>query len=249
MPQAPGTPALHARAQQLEFAPTARTRDRAGRDLGPQALGLAVVHENIRLVEQTRYAVGSLRTGDATIEDHSGTAQRTPADQHGAPTHGVVDQLVVVEDRHRIGTGFAVPFEAQDDGFILPGEISRAARGPAPRVIEGRDAVSRRASGSDLRRPGHPLPPGRSRFESAPQPSRTRSGERREGSRHGRPNLLALSRSLVFSPNLPASRQDYGLERRSVTRESPRVATGSPRGMPNDTSAGPQVTQGLLETP
>jgi len=147
MQLAPLAPGHHARPQENQALPERRARHRLGPNLRPQALAIAIIKEEIGTVEETRHTKDPLAPADPAIEDHRRSAERTVGDQDRSPPERVVDELVPLENRDRIGRRFAADDNADDPILGVPGSFAgRDRRG----IHEGRNSVSRRSAGENL---------------------------------------------------------------------------------------------------
>ena len=133
---------------QLELGSGERARDGLTGVVGPQALGLAVVHDECRVVEPARSAEVEDAIAELAVVPDSRVAQRAVGDGDRLATDGVVDDLVPQQHLHRVGAGITVERE-RDHGFL--GLQEADVGGPLElRCVDGGDAVGWRPAGEDI---------------------------------------------------------------------------------------------------
>ena len=55
--------------------------------------------------------------------NHRRTAERSPGDENWCSADVVVDDLVAVEEAHRIDTDVAIDLESEDERAIIPADL------------------------------------------------------------------------------------------------------------------------------
>ena len=135
---------------QVEFGASQITDDGLPGEVGPQALGLAVVHDQRGVEQAARGAEVQDVGAEPPVVGHRRVAQRTVRDGDGDPADDIVDQLVPDHDPQRVGPGLAARLQRQHR--LGAGQPVHLGGGLEPGVVDGGDAVGRGAARADLRR-------------------------------------------------------------------------------------------------
>ncbi len=140
---------------------TRGTGNRPELQLAPQALSsptrTTVVHEQVRVVQQTADAERHYLVTDTSVENHYTVAQGAVGYGDGPPAQGVVDHLMPVDDPQWVCP--TLTFDCHPDDAIGRNEVL-ASPGPVPlrdlasengrRIDQGRDSILGKACGYDL---------------------------------------------------------------------------------------------------
>jgi hypothetical protein len=137
-----------AHRQKLELSSKQRADDAVAAELLPPALGLAVVHDEIRIAQLPGGAEAQNAAAQAPIEDDRGIAQGTPGDRDRPAADRVVDDLVPDHDAQRVGLGFAAGGDR--DHRRTRGEVTGLRDRRKEQIIDGGYAVLGRAARDDL---------------------------------------------------------------------------------------------------
>jgi hypothetical protein len=147
VPGAPGSPGLDPAAQDAEAPAAGGAGHRAGADLGPQALALAVEHDEGGSVEQARHAEAARLAVDPPVEDQRRGAERAVRHGDRDAADDVVRHLVPLEHGEGIGAVLAAERDAHDGLLVLPGRVGGRDVGG---VVERGHAVTPRPALADL---------------------------------------------------------------------------------------------------
>ena len=161
-------PAHHGKRYEAQPATGVGAGNPLARGLLPPRLGLAVVHDQVAVIEAPGRAEVQHLVVEPTVEGDGGVAERAEGDRHRQIAELVVDDLVPGQDLDGIG---AHPPVGLDHGDRLQGLQPGIGVGDRHvlRVVDRGDAVLGRTAGQDLRI-GHRVPaevgtelPGRAR--------------------------------------------------------------------------------------
>ena len=123
--------------------------DGLARELLPPRFGLAVVHDEVAVSELSGRAEIEQASVQPAVEGDGRVAERTEGDRHRKAVQGVVDNLVPGQDLEGIGLGLSLVLD-DDDGLDVFDPLVGRFLGHELRLVDGGDAVLRRASGEDL---------------------------------------------------------------------------------------------------
>ena len=99
---------------ELDAAPDEVAPDGLARELLPEGVGGAVVHELVRAIEEAARAEAVDLVADAPVVEDGAAAKGAVGERDGDATDGVVDHLVPVDDAAGIGAGVSVDLHADD---------------------------------------------------------------------------------------------------------------------------------------
>ena len=118
-------------------------------DLLPQALGRAVVHDQVAVAQRARNAELEHLALDHTLVGQRRVAERTERHYEGYPTHDIVDHLMPGQNLERIRARVAIHLH-HNHGSLVAVEIGHLGQALELRLVDRLNAVSGRPPGDEL---------------------------------------------------------------------------------------------------
>lgn len=89
------------------------TRYRLAKELRPQALRLAVIHEKVIFVKLAGDSEDMTLIVDYRVVTYARTGNRSPGDEDGFALNGIINKFMIVEDPDWVGLGSVLVFHSQ----------------------------------------------------------------------------------------------------------------------------------------
>jgi hypothetical protein len=140
---------LNAHRQHRQLPADQFADDGGAEILLPPALGLPVVHDEVRVAQLARGAEIENQAIDPAIESDRRVAQRAVGDGDRHIAHGIVDDLVPREDPQRVGPRLAG--QGERDDRLGRREVYDLADRLEARRVDRRNAILGRAARADFR--------------------------------------------------------------------------------------------------